>query len=37
MTVLTGLDVSSLARKSVLYRPELIGKGGPHGIEILSS
>ena len=36
MAILTDLDVSSLARKGVFYRPELIGKGGPHGNEILS-
>ena len=31
---LKGLDVSSLAHKSVFYRLEVIGKGGPHGTEI---
>ena len=32
--MLTGLKVSSLARKCVIYRPELTGKWGPHGTEI---
>ena len=32
--MLTGLKVSSLARKCVFYRSEVIGKWGPHGTEI---
>ena len=28
--------MSSLVQKCVFYRPELTGKWGPHGIEILS-
>ena len=36
-SLLTDLKVSSLARKCLFYRPELIGKGGPHEIKILSS
>ena len=35
--MLTGLKRSYLARKSVFYRTELIGKGGPHGTGILVS
>ena len=36
MSVLIGLGVLSLARKSVFYRPQLIGTRRPYGIEILS-
>ena len=32
--MLTGLKVSSLVRKCVIYRPELTRKWGPHGTEI---
>ena len=35
--MLTGLEASSLARESVFNRPQLIGWGQPHGIEILGS
>ena len=35
--MLTGLKASSLAWQCVFYRPKLVGKGGPHGIEVLSS
>ena len=31
--MLTGLKVSSLIRKCVFYRPELIGNSGTHGTE----
>ena len=31
----TDLKVSFVARKCVFYSPEFIGKGGPHGIEVL--
>ena len=31
--MLTGLKLSSLARKCVFYRAELTGKSGPHGTE----
>ena len=31
---LKDLNVSFLAHKSVFYRLEVIGKGGPHGTEI---
>ena len=34
--MITGLKMSFLVRKCVFYRPELTGKWGPHGIEILS-
>ena len=34
--MLTGLKVSALARKLVFYRSEVVGKGGPYGIELLS-
>ena len=34
--MLAGLKVSSLVQKCVFYRPELTGKWGPHGIEILN-
>ena len=30
--MLTGLKVSSLARRCVFYRPEQNAKGGPHGL-----
>ena len=35
--MLTDLKASSLARKCICYKPELIGKWQPHRIEILSS
>ena len=37
MLMLTGMEVSSLARKTGFYRPELTGKRGSNGFEILSS
>ena len=33
--MLTGLKVSFLVHKGVLYEPERTGKWGPHRIEIL--
>ena len=35
-SVLTGLKVSSLVRTCVFCKPELTGKEGPRGTEILS-
>ena len=35
--MLIDLKVSSLAWKCVFHRPELTGKGRPHGIKALSS
>ena len=37
ISMLTGLEASSLARKSVFNRPQIIGWGQPHEIEILGS
>ena len=34
ISMLIGLKLSSLVRKSVFYRPELTGKSGPHETEI---
>ena len=34
ISMLTGLKVSSLVQKCILYKQELTGKWGPHGTEI---
>ena len=34
--MLTGFKVSPLVRKWLLYRPELTGKLGSHGTDVLS-